>query len=420
MSAHEMAFQKTRTGNGHQNGHPDHGLPTLGDHGKMKRIEKENFHLRRKLEEKETSTNTIKQILSTVRSELVNIKDKNLQLELERTKLLADGNERKIKNACRRLNVTCNKKIHEIQKKLESSEKKLESVKSENKKLKRKLSSECEFFDGIMERKRQKSEEKCELIRQLENKLENEREKSDVQNGKLLSALDKLEKYETKISAQNGLIEELKCKANLLEPALQENQKLLKWCAQSEKIIQNLEHANKKDKLKIKKLQRRCIQVKGKQEKVEGILEERNQLIGFIHEVCAISRFPEKDNIALPIPIPIANRTPVVTQHAEDVARRRSVSGQGCGSRAKYFCKCGKIETSWSGLQVHIKQSSPDRHFKCPKCPSRFLHLGHLKSHMANGHLMPHALDKFVIGCKSCGEMFETREKYKQHQIAHM
>lgn len=467
MKSHKTVFQTDS--NGYQNGHADQAEPQRNDDGKMKRIERENFHLRLKLQDKDKMAKMIMQILTSLRTEHDNIKDKNFQLENEIIKLRANRDADGSRHPLPQPRVF-NKKIRELHQKLRQSENKLESVKNENRKLIRKVSSERKQFEGQLETTQQKLKEKSETINKVESELKKEREKCELQNGKLLgacgkleSALNQLEKYENEIAVKNVLVKELKCKVKLLEPMLQENQKLKKWCVEAEKCMHNFERANKEDKLKITSLQRSCSKIKvklaKKQEEVHGISEMRNMLFNFVHEVCTISQFPDDGNFSVQNKLSelVAHlkemfkkfthdqlqyqqtssrslspqekdrldqlskenvNSTVVSQHVEDVAKRNSGSVQGCESGAKYFCKCGHIVTSKNLLRVHIKQFNQQRRFLCFKCPNRFLHMGQLGRHLSEVHLMPNALDRFVVGCKFCGKMFKTKEKYLQHKIS--
>lgn len=567
------------------------GPSKMADDETVRRIETDNFNLRRQIEEKIRAINVLKGTFSKIQEDLDEATAKNKALE---TKSIAQKEEIKrvqslFVNACKKRDPhALNKKVLEINGRLQATEEQLNSLKSENQKLKRKLSDDQTEYEQNMKIKRLKLAEKCSKIYHLKNDLKNEQEKFIEKSNELASVCETLRTTTEKltelegnrdyqiglIKTQNECIRDLKSQASLLQPAVEENQRLRQSLEEAQKNTKDLEQSIEICKSKTKKLQshiyRLSAKLKQNQTKLDGNLVERNHLFKFAQDVSILMHFPLNNGISLQnqlpeilahlketlqvggcilqyqqqqnqqpssspphipstssslqqplndedegdhdqlydeftsnsmmniqFPLPSSSPQPstnnfdgrtvqavstlpqpstkveitanpgnsqdslfteimtdlhksvkskpkkntkkakakndprsprskqnVISQtkkHEEDLSKRKKGGGGNCEGGSRYVCVCGTVETSFGRLNIHIEQRNQERKFQCNNCPKRFKLFGHLRQHLSRTHHMPHALDKYVTGCRSCGLMFETREQHRQHKIsAHM
>ncbi|CAN7948966.1 unnamed protein product, partial [Ixodes hexagonus] len=57
--------------------------------------------------------------------------------------------------------------------------------------------------------------------------------------------------------------------------------------------------------------------------------------------------------------------------------------------------------------------------FKCPHCPRRFRHQGHLLRHVKTGHAKE-SEQPFPFVCEQCGSKFDQREAFFEHLSTHV
>lgn len=84
-----------------------------------------------------------------------------------------------------------------------------------------------------------------------------------------------------------------------------------------------------------------------------------------------------------------------------------------CGSR---MCICGQQFKTVTGMKAHLTLYSTDWKFECGICTERFFSLAHLKRHMTRRHAMSNPLSAFKVGCRMCGKMFRSRNRFVMHR----
>ncbi len=84
-------------------------------------------------------------------------------------------------------------------------------------------------------------------------------------------------------------------------------------------------------------------------------------------------------------------------------------------ARLGFYCKCGVKTTgpyAKYNLRKHIKYFTGEIHFGCPQCQLSFKSTSRLRRHMRAVHNAEYTL----IGCISCGMLFENSGAMRDHR----
>ncbi|KAK7909634.1 hypothetical protein WMY93_014318 [Mugilogobius chulae] len=134
------------------------------------------------------------------------------------------------------------------------------------------------------------------------------------------------------------------------------------------------------------------------------------------------SAFGHSNGISFPSPVP-------TTSHSQDLQPSSSLGSSSSAGRAQHVCRfCGKVLSSDSSLQIHLRSHTGERPYQCPVCLSRFTTRGNLKAHFLRHReqnpelslsLLPPALSEQTQSASAPGGVHRRRKRRAEDEDAY-